>query len=162
MLLTALQPTSRCMHRENLGSMIQRVVTCPPSSSQPGAIQPAGVCKGIIWALWRNPCYLSFGHQSVPSLVPHNQQVYANGECGLRRAMPILRAPHCLQPYSQPAGACKGCRVIPILITPTACSPAINQHVNAKGQLKLSTAMCCYPSLHHQSVNSLAPHNQQV
>ena len=147
MLLAAWQPTSRYMHRENLGSVIQRVVTCPPSSSQPGAIQPAGVCKGRIWALWRNPCYLSFGHQSVPSLAPHNQQVYANGECGLCRAMPILRAPHCLQPYSQPAGACKGCRVIPILITPRCSQPCNQPARECKGTVEVKHSNVLLPFL---------------
>ena len=122
------------MHAQDKFGLCDAVVVTPvpkpPCSSQPGAVQPAGVCKGRLWALWSNtplpvlwppvssqPCAIQpAGVWSVgcveryPFSGPHsansptaNQQVHAK----VCRVIPILITPRCSQPYGKQAGECK-------------------------------------------------------
>ena len=124
--------TCRCMQRESMGFIEQRIVTCSLATSQFQA-----------WCHKTSRCMQREG-------------------VGCTERCPFLGPQTANSPTPNKQVHAKVCRVIPILITPVAHSPAANQQVSAKGQLKLYTTMSFYPSLSHLAVNSLALHKPQV
>ena len=144
-------------------SLCRQFIACMrrvPLLRQPGCpqpcIQPAGACRGTVWALTRSQATMEFPAWR-----------HTTSRCMQRKSMRSLEQciVTCLLATSQFRSwwnKTSRCMQRESVLPQDAHSPKTYQQVNAKERLKWYTTMCCYPSLCRQRVNSMAIHNRQV